>query len=109
MKPILFQEKWYYPTYFDNAHRVWDGKGTGDWSGVLLIKVFTARQFKNRVNLEIKTEVVEFRGANESEMLESLQKQIEGMKELPIEADGNNKFIPEEIKIKLKQYEKKAN
>ncbi len=103
--PILFKEKWFYPTYFDNAHRIWDKKETGDWSGNLLVKNFTARQKKRGIALSIEIEVLSFGGETEEEMQKDLIQKIEGMKELPVEADGNKDFIPEEIKNKLKLYE----
>lgn len=93
---ILFQEKYYYPTYFDNSFR--DRKKTGDWSGVLLIKGFIIKQYKNGKRLITNTDAITFRGRNKSEMLNDLQNKISGMKELPAEADEDHNFVPKRIK-----------
>lgn len=96
--PIEYEKTFYHSTFFDNSIK--NGKDTGDYSGSLLVKTFTIKNYSSGPRVLQKTDVIEFGGKNREEMLEDLERKIDGLSELKSEESG---FVPKEVEKKLQE------
>lgn len=86
---VLHEEIGYLPTYLVN-----DGPG-GDGVCTLLVRHYkVVRTPKGNYHTHVKTDAMEF--VNAAKLVDWIE--LVGAKELPPEADGNPRFVPEELR-----------
>lgn len=100
--PAIWEKTYYEPVFFDNSRRLRDQKETGDWSGILLTRHYEIKRYSNGLRIIVSpAEAINFGGKNEEEMIQALEKVVEGKGELPENTDRD--FVPQEVKDKFNE------
>lgn len=95
---IVFEKTYYLPTFLEDKKP--------NHGGILFIRTFRISQTSKRMFLRMKRGILGFHGANREQMINELRHAIRGKTQLPQEADGDNSYIPREVRAFLSRHTK---
>lgn len=96
---IVFEKTYYLPNFLEDSKPKYR-----QFNGMLFLRTFYVHQTSKRMFLRMKHGIVSFSGSSRNQMCTELENLIRGKKELPGEADGDNKFIPQEVRSFLRKH-----